>query len=96
MKNKKYVVIRTYSAGNHAGFLESHRGKEVILTDARRLWRWFSRLSLTDLAVEGTPDALKCKFSVEAPRITLTEVIEIIETTEIGEKSIRGVKACNS
>jgi len=38
--SKQYVIVRTYSAGCFAGYLESY-GKdctEVNLTDARRLW----------------------------------------------------------
>jgi hypothetical protein len=34
----KYVIVRTYSAGVFAGNLQSRDGKEVVLTDARRLW----------------------------------------------------------
>ena len=35
-----YVVVRTYSAGVHSGYLESQNGKEVVLSSARRLWYW--------------------------------------------------------
>lgn len=38
MKKRKYVIVRTYSAGVFAGFLESRKAREVVLTKARRLW----------------------------------------------------------
>jgi hypothetical protein len=90
MKNK-YVIVRTYSAGVFAGNLENREGKEAVLTDARRLWYWDGAASLSQLAVDGTKTPENCKFPVAVPRVTLTEAIEIIETTETGEKSIRGV-----
>lgn len=36
----KKVVVRTYSAGVHVGTLSEREGKEVMLVDARRIWRW--------------------------------------------------------
>lgn len=41
-----YVIIRTYSAGVHAGYLESRNGKEVTLKNSRRLWYWDGAASL--------------------------------------------------
>jgi hypothetical protein len=86
-----YVIIRTYSAGCFAGDLESKDKDEVVLTNARRLWRWVGAATLSELAVEGTSDPRECKFAVPVPRITLPNVIEIIETTDVGRKSIQEV-----
>ena len=41
------VVIRTYSAGVWFGRLEQKEGKEVILTEARRMWRWWCKESIS-------------------------------------------------
>lgn len=38
----KKVIIRTYSAGVWFGELEQKAGKEVILKNARRLWKWWA------------------------------------------------------
>ena len=92
-ETKPYVIVRTYSAGCFAGHLESREGKEVILTDARRLWYWAGALSLSELAVKGTAKPNECKFPVAVTRIVLTEAIEVIDTTTRGEMSIKGVKA---
>lgn len=91
-KNKDYVIVRTYSAGCFAGYLESRKGKEVVLTKARRLWYWAGASSLSELAVNGTAKPDDCKFPVEVPRIVLTEAIEIINTTEKAQASIKKVK----
>jgi len=39
-KNMEYKIVRTYSAGVFAGYIESRNGREVVLRDARRLWYW--------------------------------------------------------
>ena len=38
--NKPYVIIRTHSAGVHAGYLDKRNEKEVKLLNSRRLWKW--------------------------------------------------------
>ena len=71
------VLIRTYSAGVHFGVLKSREGKEVVLTNARRLYSWAGACSLSQVAVNGV-DYANSKISVVVPEITLTEVVEII------------------
>lgn len=90
-QKKKYVIVRTYSAGVFAGTLESRKGKEVVLTNARRLWYWVGAASLSQMAVSGTSNPGGCKFPVSVPRVELTEAIEILDTTEAARKSILGV-----
>ncbi len=87
----KYVIARTYSAGVFAGNLQSRDGKEVVLTDARRLWYWAGAASLSQLAVSGTSKPKDCKFPVAVPSVTLTEAVEILDVTPAGETSIKGV-----
>ena len=84
-------MIRTYSAGVHIGTLESKDGKEVTLTDARRVWYWDGANSLSQLASEGVSKPLQCKISVPVKRITLTEVIEIIECTNEAIENLKNV-----
>ena len=73
-----FVLIRTYSAGVHFGTLESKNGKEVCLTNARRLWSWQGALSLSEIAMNGV-DIKNSKISVPVDEIELTEAIEIIK-----------------
>ena len=89
---ENYIIVRTYSAGVFAGFLEERNGKEVALRSARRLWYWDGAASLSQLAMEGTKAPDKCKFPCEVDSILLTEVIEIIPCTEKAKESILGVK----
>lgn len=88
---KPYVIVRTYSAGVFAGYLESREGKEVLMSDARRLWYWEGAASLSQLANEGVKLPEKCKFPAEVPRVELTEAIEILAVSEEARKSIASV-----
>jgi len=86
--DNKYVIVRTYSAGVFAGYLEKREGKEVTLSKARRLWYWEGAASLSQLAMEGVSLPKKCKFPCEVDQIILTEAIEIINVTEKAKESI--------
>ena len=86
-----FCIIRTYSAGVHAGYLKSREGKEVILINSIRIWKWAGAFTLSELAVNGTTNPHNCKFAIEVPEIILTEAIEIIPCTEKAKKSILGV-----
>jgi hypothetical protein len=88
---KKYVIVRTYSAGVFAGFLKSRKDKEVVLTDARRLWYWAGAASLSELAMRGTSKPGECKFPVAVSEVLLTEAIEILSVTPAAKASIAAV-----
>ena len=87
----KYVIVRTYSAGVFAGYLEKKKAKEVILRNARRLWYWKGAASLSQLAMEGVKNPNECKFPCEVNRVELTEAIEILDVSESALKSIKEV-----
>lgn len=89
--NKKYVMVRTYSAGVFVGYLKSRKGKEVILQDARRIWYWKGAASLSQLAQEGTSSPDECKFPCNVDEVILTEAIEITAITSKAKKSIEDV-----
>lgn len=82
MSDLKYVIVRTYSAGVFAGYLESKKEQEVVLRDARRLWYWDGAASLSQLAMEGVKRPENCKFPCEVSRVELLEAIEILDVTE--------------
>jgi hypothetical protein len=90
-KKSQYVIVRTYSAGVFAGYIESRNGREVVMTNARRLWYWEGAASLSQLAMEGVSKPEKCKFPCEVHRIELLEVIEIIDVTDKAKESIAKV-----
>lgn len=76
-----FVLIRTHSAGVHFGTLINKEGKEVTLSNARRLWSWTGALSLSEIANKGI-DLKNSKVSVPVEEIILTEATEIIRVSE--------------
>jgi hypothetical protein len=90
MKNP-YVIIRAKDAGVFAGELESKTGDEVVLRNARRIWRWSGAASLSQLAMEGTKDPINCKFPVAVDKEIILGVIEILDVTPEARKSIEEV-----
>ena len=88
----KKVIIRTYSAGVWFGTLSEKSGNEVILTLARRLWRWWAAesISLSGVANYG----IKTEKSKVAPAVESVwlEAIEIIPCTPTAIVSIEGSK----
>lgn len=92
MSDKKYYIVRTFSAGVFAGNIDSREGKEVLMSNARRIYYWSGACSLSQLAMDGTCDPENCKFPCEVKSVLLTEAIEILECTEKAEKSIKSVK----
>lgn len=89
MINKK-VIIRTYSAGVWFGTLTEKAGTEVILSIARRLWRWHAAesISLSGVAIYG----IKPDRSIITPAVenVWLEAIEIIPCTTKSINSIEG------
>lgn len=91
VKALKYVIVRTYSAGVFAGFLESRKGQEVVMQKARRLWYWKGAASLSQVAMEGVKCPNECKFPCEVDRIELTQAIEILDVTPEAQANIAAV-----
>jgi hypothetical protein len=89
--DKKYVIVRTYSAGVFAGYLLRRDGKEVELTNARRLWYWSGASSLSQLAMDGVKRPSECKFPCEVAHVVLTEAIEILDVTDEARRNIAAV-----
>ena len=84
----EYCMVRTYSAGVFAGYVEERNGREVTLRNARRIWKWSGAATLSQLATQGTSDPTNCKFPVEVSKVILTEAIEIIPLTIRAKKTI--------
>ena len=76
-------IIRTYASGVHFGTLVAQDGRQVELTDARRLWRWDAKpngISLSEVANHGGTGG-RHKFAEVVANITLMDALEIIPAT---------------
>ena len=85
-----FVIVRTYSAGVFAGNLTSRNGKEGKMENAIRIWSWAGAATLSQMAMEGVKRPEECKFGMPVT-VTLTEIIEVIETTPEAEKNLKEV-----
>jgi hypothetical protein len=84
-----YVVVRTYSAGVHIGYLKSRKGKEVELVNSRRLYSWSGANSLSQVAIDGV--GKDSRLAMILPLIVLTEAIEIIPTSQKAKSAIEAI-----
>ena len=88
-KGKKFVIVRSHTAGVHAGYLKSRKGDTLVLTQSIRLWRWFGA-SLSQVAVEG-PAVGENKFGLPVSETTIIspQGFEIAECSEKARKAIQ-------
>ena len=78
------VLVRTYSAGVHVGYLKEANGSECLLENSLRLWKWEGGgLSLSSVANNGIKGGRLNKTG----EVFLTNAIEFIPTTEDAEKT---------
>ena len=83
-----YTLVRTYSAGVWAGYPTGKvENGEVTLCDARNIFEWYGAAGQAQIATEGFIDPSKCKMTVPVT-VTLYNVIQTIEITELAKKSI--------
>lgn len=80
-KSKPFVIVRTYAAGVHTGTLESNDAKTVVLSNARRVWRWRGANTLHEMSLRGV-DETYSRISEPVPTITLLDAIEIISCSK--------------
>lgn len=82
------VIIRTYSAGVWFGTLKQKSKNEVILIEARRMWWWHCKesISLSGVVAYGI-NRDKSKIAPPVPYVWL-EAIEIMPITGDAAKSI--------
>ena len=88
----KYVMIRTYSAGVHFGYLKRKDKMEVELLRSKRVYSWSGACSLSQLAIEGSKNPNDCKISIEIPSIILTEAIEIRPMSQDASDNLNSIK----
>lgn len=92
MENK-YYIVRGDRSGVFFGKIARREGREVTMTDVRRLWHWRGATECCQLAVEGVKDPRNCKFTITVSEIVVLDAIEIHPCTETAAASISGVRA---
>lgn len=90
------VIVRTYSAGVWYGLLTQKAGKEVILVNARRMWEWKCKksISLSGVAIHGV-DHSGSRIAGPVDSVWL-EAIEILQLSDSAKQSIEGANECEA
>ena len=88
----EWVIVRTCSAGVWFGKLTEKYDDEIILSEARRMWYWKCKksISLSGCALYGI-DQDESKICPPVEKVWL-EAIEIISLTKEAYDSIKGAK----
>jgi len=90
-----YVIVRCCNAGVHAGYLVSRDAETLRLRNSRRLWRWWSKFTLSGLATEGPlgshMDEQRYACVVPMLELTASDVCEVIGCTAKARDSILAV-----
>ena len=89
----KKVIIRTYSAGVWFGELSQKSGTEVILKNARRMWRWCAAesISLSAVSIHG----LKYSSSKMCEPVD-SQWLDAIEITPCTDKAIKSIEGAEN
>lgn len=87
----KKVIVRGDRSGVFFGTLVRKEGREVELTNCRRLWYWDGAASISQLAVDGTTKPDNCKFTIAVDSIVILDAIEIVPCTDKAIMSIESV-----
>ncbi|QDY70118.1 DUF6948 domain-containing protein [Qingshengfaniella alkalisoli] len=86
------VLIRCYASGVHVGGLVRRDGREVVLANARRLWRWHTGgagISLSEVSLTGI-DRYRSRICAVVPKITLLDALEVIPMSDEAVASVMG------
>ncbi len=67
-------------------------GREICLTNCRRIWFWDGAASISQLAIEGSKLPENCMFTVYVKEIIIIDAVEVILCSELGIKNIEAVK----
>ena len=86
----KKCIVRTYSAGVWFGEIAEKSGNEVIIKDARRMWKWWAAegISLSAVALHGIRHD-QSKIVESVPAVWL-EAIELIPASDKAIANIEG------
>ena len=88
----KYVLVRTLASGVHFGKAVIYESaiNHIILEDARRLYSYVDRFTLSEVSQQGVTD--KALMSVSIPDIMICDVIEVMSVSPEAEAKLQELK----
>ena len=95
MSKTEMSIIRCRNAGVHAGQIVEHDTITGFtkVQNSRRLWKWVSKATLSELAMQGPLKPNDNRYGCVLPIIFLNteDICEIIPCTEVAAKLIAAV-----
>lgn len=85
MNEMKYVVVRSNMAGVFCGTLKTKNGTEVVLTNARKIYRWQGAYTVEDIAVKGL-NVEASQITVPVGEIVIDDVCQVLPATNTAQK----------
>ena len=85
MNNEKYVVVRSNMAGVFCGTLKNKNGTEVVLANARKIYRWQGAYTVEDIAAKGL-NAEASQITVSVKEMIIDDVCQVLPTTNTAQK----------
>jgi hypothetical protein len=94
----KKVIVRSNVAGVHAGVVEKLDGTTVILKNAHRLWRFYTRDksgSVSDIAANGLKEGVDHQIGAQLNSVFISnpQGLEVSEMTDEAYQSVCNFKA---
>lgn len=89
--DNRYYIIRGDRSGVFFGHIAHREGREVTITECRRLWYWVGAASLSQMAAEGVKRPSGCKFTVAVDELAILDAIELIPCTDAAANNIKAV-----
>ena len=90
MEKGNYVVVRSGQAGVFAGEFVEKNGTEVILKNARKIYRWDGAYTVEDIAVKGLANIDCCQITIVVPEIVIDDVCQVLPTSEVARGILEG------
>jgi hypothetical protein len=87
VKQSQFVLIRSTYSGVHCGMFVSRKNGEVVLKNARRVWRWRGANTLHELSLHGAAQEYT-RISDPVPQITVLGVIELIPCSPLARTNL--------
>lgn len=89
----KFSIMRCRDAGVHFGILGDDNGRGFThVTNCRRLWKWVSKATLSELSQEGPVSIPENKYGMPINLLLRTkDICEIIPCTQSAAQKINSV-----
>lgn len=88
-----YCIIRADRAGVFIGKIVEEKGSILVVTNARRLYRWSGALDVVTIAANGVDKPSNCKFSAQLGDSDKSTILNVIEYHPISDSALNTINS---